>query len=101
MYILGYLLQAVAGVLGMLCTAATFVVIARAVISWVSPDPYNPIVRIINQLSEPMIDPIRKRLPYFNGIDFSPMVVLLVLYFINGFVVQTLKRIAQSLIYGS
>ncbi|MDX8409254.1 MAG: YggT family protein [Mariprofundales bacterium] len=100
MYILGYLLQAVAGVLGLLCTAATFIVIARAVLSWVSPDPYNPIVRIINQLSEPMIQPIRQRLPYFSGIDFSPLVVLLVIYIINSFVVQTLQRMAQSLIYG-
>jgi len=96
---LGYFLQALAGVLGMLCTAATFIVIARAVLSWVSPDPYNTIVRIINQLSEPMIFPIRKRLPYFNGIDFSPMVVLVLIYFINSFVVQTLQRMAQSLIF--
>ncbi|RMH50869.1 MAG: YggT family protein [Zetaproteobacteria bacterium] len=100
MYVLGYLLQGVAGVLHILLSAATVVVIARAVLSWVSPDPFNPLVRIINQLSEPMIYPVRSRLPYLGGIDFSPMVVLLVIYFLNVFLVQTLQRIALSLIYG-
>ncbi len=99
MYIIGYLLQAIAGVLHILFSAATVVVIARAVLSWVSPDPYNPLVRIINQLSEPMIYPVRQRLPYFSGIDFSPLVVLLVIYFLNIFLVQTLERVAFSLIH--
>jgi len=99
MYILGYLLQAVAGVLHMLFTVATIVIIARAVLSWVSPDPYNPIVRLINQLSEPLIDPVRSRLPYFSGIDFSPMVVLLAIYFADGFMVPTLERVAFTLIH--
>ncbi len=99
MYILGYLLQALAGVLHMLFSAATIVIIARAVLSWVSPDPYNPIVRVITQLSEPLIYPVRSRLPYFGGIDFSPMVVLVAIYFLDGFLVPTLDRMAFSLIH--
>ncbi|EAU54084.1 YggT family protein [Mariprofundus ferrooxydans] len=100
MYILGYFLQALAGVIHMVLMAAMIVVIARAVLSWVSPDPYNPVVRIINQLSEPLLFPIRRRVPYIGGIDFSPMIVLLILMFIDNFLVPTLARVAASLIQG-
>ncbi|WP_018294807.1 YggT family protein [Mariprofundus ferrooxydans] len=100
MYILGYFLQALAGVIHMILMAAMIVVIARAVLSWVSPDPYNPVVRIINQLSEPLLFPIRRRVPYIGGIDFSPMIVLLILMFIDNFLVPTLARVAASLIQG-
>lgn len=100
MYILGYFLQALASVIHMILMAAIIVVVARAVLSWVSPDPYNPVVRIINQLSEPLLFPIRRRVPYIGGIDFSPMIVLLILMFIDNFLVPTLARIAASLIQG-
>lgn len=99
MFVLGYFLQAVAGILDILLTLAMVVVIARAVLSWVSPDPYNPIVRIINQLSEPMLFPIRRRVPYFSGIDFSPVIVLLIIYFLNEFLVNSLYRIAAPMIH--
>jgi len=99
MYIIGYFLQALAGVLHIVLTTMMIVIIARAVLSWVSPDPYNPIVRIINQLSEPLIFPVRKRLPYLSGIDFSPMVVLLAIYFLDIFLVQTLERFAFTLLH--
>jgi len=97
-FVLGYFLQALAGMLDIVLTIAMVVVIARAILSWVSPDPYNPIVRIINQLSEPMLYPVRKRVPYFSGIDFSPIIVLLVIFFLNEFVVNSLYRIALPLI---
>ncbi len=97
MYILGYFLQAVAGVLDIVLTIAMVVVIARAVLSWVSPDPHNPIVRIINQLSEPFLFPIRRRVPYFSGIDFSPIIALLIIFFLNEFVVNSLYRIAAPM----
>jgi len=98
LFVLGYFLQALAGMLDIVLTLAMVVVIARAILSWVSPDPYNPIVRIINQLSEPMLYPVRKRVPYFGGIDFSPIIVLLVIFFLNEFVVNSLYRIALPLI---
>ncbi|MFQ5345170.1 MAG: YggT family protein [Mariprofundus sp.] len=98
MFILGYLLQAVAGVLHILLMTATIVIIARAVLSWVSPDPYNPIVRIINQLSEPLLFPVRKRVPYIGGIDFSPLIVLLLIMFLDDFLVSSLNRIAMSML---
>ena len=100
MFILGYFLQAVASVLDVLFMTATIVVIARAVLSWVSPDPYNPIVRIIHQLSEPMLYQVRKRVPYISGIDFSPLILLLIIMFLNNFLVATLNRIAIAMIQG-
>ena len=99
MFILGYLLQAIAGVLHIVLTMVMIVVIARAILSWVSPDPYNPIVRIINQLSEPVLFPIRRRVPYLGGIDFSPMLALIAVYFLDIFLVQSLERLASGLIH--
>lgn len=99
MYVIGYFLQAVAGILDIVLTLAMVVIIARAVLSWVSPDPYNPVVRIINQLSEPILFPVRRRLPYVGGMDISPIVALLVIFFLQNFLVNTLTRIAQSLIH--
>lgn len=99
MFVLGYFLQALAGILDIVLTLAMIVVIARAVLSWVSPDPYNPVVRIVNQLSEPMLFPIRRRVPYFSGIDFSPIIVLLIIYFLNEFLVNSLYRIAAPMIH--
>jgi len=98
MFILGYFLQALALVLDTVLTIAMVVVIARAILSWVSPDPHNPIVRIINQLSEPILFPVRRRVPYFGGIDFSPIIVLLVIMFLNEFAVNSLRVIAFQLI---
>jgi YggT family protein len=98
MFLLGYFLQAVAGLLHFLISAAILVVIARAVLSWVSPDPYNPIVRIIIQLSEPLLYPVRRRMPIMGGIDLSPMIVILAAYFLDGFLVPSLQRIAMRLL---
>ena len=100
MFIFGYFLQALAGVLHVILISAMIVVIARAVLSWVSPDPYNPIVRIINQLSEPLLFPVRRRVPYLGGVDFSPMIVLLVLMFMDNFLVPSLQRIAVQILQG-
>ncbi|MFC1542435.1 YggT family protein [Pseudomonadota bacterium] len=99
MFILGYFLQAVAGVLDIVLTIAMVVVIARAILSWVSPDPHNPIVRIINQLSEPVLFPVRRRVPYFGGVDFSPIIVLMIIFFLDEFLVNSLYRIAAPMIH--
>jgi YggT family protein len=81
-----------------LFSAVIIVVIARAVLSWVSPDPYNPIVRIIIQLSEPLLYPVRRRLPILGGMDLSPMVVILAAFFLDDFLVPSLQRIAHNLL---
>jgi len=98
MFIVGYFLQASAAILSIALNIALIAVVARAIISWVSPDPYNPIVRIINQISEPILFPIRRRVPYFSGIDLSPIIALMVIYFLDIFLVQTLHRMGASLI---
>ncbi len=76
-----------------------WIIVARAVLSWVSPDPYNPIVRFINNVTEPVLYPVRKRLPFgFSGIDFSPMLVLLAIIFLRLFIVSTLSELARRLL---
>lgn len=97
MVIVANLLHALAMVVDMVLTLAMFVIIARAILSWVSPDPYNPIVRIINQLSEPILFPVRRRVPFVGGVDFSPIIVLLVIFFLQNFLVKSIHDIAYSL----
>jgi len=98
MIYIGYFIQALAGVLDTVLFLAMIIVIARAVLSWVSPDPYNPIVRMINQLSEPLLFPIRRRVPYIGGMDFSPIILLMVIFFLQNFLVQSLQHLAVGMI---
>ncbi len=100
MFIMGYFLQAVAELLHIVLMMLMIVIIARAILSWVSPDPYNPIVRVIIQLSEPVLYPVRRRLPLFSGIDFSPMLVLLGVIFLDDFLVASLHTMAVRLLQG-
>jgi YggT family protein len=75
-----------------------WMIIARAVLSWVNPDPYNPIVRFLYRFTEPVLRPIRDRLPTFQmGLDLSPMIVLLAIYFLESFLIGSLRDLALSL----
>lgn len=68
-----------------------WIIIASALISWVTPDPYNPIVRFLRQVTEPVLSPIRRILPtYQTGIDFSPLVVIILIQFIAWVVLPAL-----------
>lgn len=97
MYIIGYFLMALAKILNIALTFFMWIIIIRAVLSWVSPDPYNPIVRFIHNITEPVLYPIRRRMPlYFGGIDFSPIVVILVVIFLQMFLVNSLLRLSAS-----
>jgi len=88
-------ITAIAKVLDVVLVMFMWIVIARAILSWVSPDPYNPIVRFIHKITEPVLHQIRKRLPLnFGGIDFSPILVLLAVIFMRQFVVQSLYDLA-------
>ena len=62
----------------------TWVIIAAAVISWVTPNPYNPLVRLLRRLTEPVLAPIRQLLPPWKtfGLDFSPMIVILLIQWV-------------------
>ena len=98
MFVLGYFLQALAMLVHFVLVAVMIIVIARAVLSWVSPDPYNPIVRAIIQMSEPLLYPVRRYVPGFGGVDLSPMLVIFATLFLDSFLVPSLQRIAVSLI---
>jgi len=97
MFIIGNLLKAIAVVLNYVLHFYMWIVIARAVLSWVNPDPYNPIVRFIHNITEPLLYRIRTRLPIdFGGIDFSPIIVILGIIFLQHFVVSSLFRISAN-----
>ncbi|MCD6262378.1 MAG: YggT family protein [Deltaproteobacteria bacterium] len=98
MFILGNFLAAIARVLDIALTLYMWLIIGRAVISWVNPDPYNPIVRFLVSTTEPVLSPIRRRLPMLGGIDFSPVIVILIIIFIQSFLVQSLLQIANRLV---
>jgi len=98
MFVISNLLIAVAKVVDLALTVFMWIVIARAILSWVSPDPYNPIVRFIHNVTEPVLYQIRKRIPLnFGGIDFSPIIVLLAVIFLQRFLVASVYELAQSL----
>ena len=98
MFIIGNLLNAIAVVLNYVLHFYMWIVIARAVLSWVNPDPYNPIVRFIHNVTEPVLYRIRRKLPLdFGGIDFSPIVVILGIIFLQHFVVTSLFRLSATL----
>ena len=97
MFVLGNFLKAMAIVLNYVLTFYMWIVIARAILSWVNPDPYNPIVRFIHNVTEPVLYRIRTRIPVnFGGIDFSPIVVILAVVFLQNFVVNSLIRLSAS-----
>jgi YggT family protein len=97
-FVLSNLVFALANLANLGLQAYFWIIIARAVLSWVSPDPYNPVVRFLYRITEPVLRPIRHRLPTFAmGLDLSPMVVLLAIYFLESFLVGSLRDLAQSL----
>lgn len=99
MYIIGYFILAVARVLDIVLIAYMWIVIARAILSWVNPDPFNPIVRFIHNITEPVLYPIRTRIPVnFGGLDLSPILVFAAIIFLRTFVVNTLNQMALSMV---
>ncbi|NTV34328.1 MAG: YggT family protein [Deltaproteobacteria bacterium] len=98
MFVVSNFLIAIARILDIGLSLYMYIIIARAVISWVNPDPYNPIVRFLNSITEPVLFRIRKRLPlFFGGMDFSPIIVILAIIFVQSFVVQSLVQMAARM----
>ena len=97
MFIIGNFLIAIAQVINIALTLYLWTVIIRALISWVNPDPYNPIVTFLYRVTEPALRPIQKFIPMAGGIDFSPVVLILVIYFVQFFLVTSLMQIGQAL----
>jgi YggT family protein len=99
MYAISNLLIAVATILDIGLSIYMWIIIGRAVVSWVNADPYNPIVRFLHNVTEPVLSAIRSRVPvFYSGIDFSPILVILAIVFLRAFVVQTLLQTAHRLV---
>jgi len=96
-FLFGNLIHAVAVLLSYVLTIYIWIIIIRALISWVNPDPFNPIVQILHRLTDPVLDPVRRRLPDMGGIDISPIVVLLIIFFLQNFLVTSLMDVARLL----
>ncbi len=98
MYVFGNIILGIAKVLEIALNIYMWVIIIRALISWVNPDPYNAIVQILTKVTEPVLRPIRKLVPpYKVGIDFSPLIAVLIIIFLQYAVIDTLKRIGYSM----
>lgn len=98
MFILGNFLAATAKVLDILLVLYMWVIIIRALLSWVSPDPYNPIVQFLYSITEPVLYRVRQMVPMSGmGIDFSPILVILAIIFLQSFLVNSLARFAMQL----
>jgi len=98
LFILANFLEAVARILDIALTVYMWIVIISALISWVNPDPYNPIVRFLRNATEPVYRKIRKYIPtYFGGIDIAPLIVILIIVFLQIFLVNSLLGLAYKL----
>jgi YggT family protein len=102
MFVAGNFLSATAQVLHMLLQAYIWVVIIRALLSWVNPDPWNPIVQMLNRLTEPLLEPIRRKVFRMMGsggigLDLSPLILIAAIYFLDYFLVGTLQDIGGRL----
>lgn len=98
MFVLSNFIIGLAKVIDIALTLYMWVIIFRALISWVNPDPYNQIVIFLYRVTEPVLGPIRRRLPMRNlGIDISPIIVILVIIFLKYFLVETMIQMATHL----
>jgi YggT family protein len=95
MFIAGNVLEGIATILGWVLEIYMWVIIIRALISWVNPDPWNPIVQFLQRATDPVLYQIRKRLGMGSmGFDFSPIIAILLIWFLQIAVVGSLKDLA-------
>ena len=97
MFMFGNFIKAIADLLNFVLSAYIWIIIARAVISWVNADPYNPVVRFLHQVTDPLLNRIRRFLPAMGGFDLSPMVLIFAIIFLQSFLVPTLRQLAAGL----
>jgi YggT family protein len=95
MFVFSNLIVALAYILSLALNVYMWLIIARALVSWVNPDPYNPIVRFLYNVTEPVMGWVRRRVPLiFGGLDLSPILIILVIIFLDKFLVSTLYQLA-------
>lgn len=98
MFIIGNLLSATATILDIALSIYMWIIIIRALLSWVNPDPHNPIVQFLYSITEPVMHRVRQLIPMSGmGIDFSPIIVILVIIFLQEFLVNSLGMVAMRL----
>jgi YggT family protein len=99
MFILSNLISAVAQIFDLVLNVMSWLIIIRALLSWVSPDPFNPIVQFLNAVTDPILSPIRRLLPaaWRFSLDFSPLIAIFALVFLRSFLVKTLLDISLRL----
>ncbi len=98
MFVLQNFIIALAKIIDIVLTVYMWIIIFRAVISWVNADPYNKIVIFLYRVTEPVLRPVRRMLPTQNlGIDFSPIIVILIIYFLRYFLVETIIQSSRYL----
>lgn len=93
-------LNAVARILHVVLILYMWIVIIRAVLSWVKVPSLYPVVVVLQNLTEPVLRPFRKLVPprLLGGIDISPIIVILVILFVDSFIVKSLSMIAQNML---
>jgi YggT family protein len=94
MPILGFFFESMAYIVHYAIQIYIYVVVIAALITWVSPDPYNPIMRFLRSVTEPLLYRVRRYLPAFGGIDFSPLVLVLILLFFQMFLTKSFVYLA-------
>lgn len=98
MFVISNFLKALANLIDFALSAYMWIIIGRAIISWVNADPYNPIVRFLHEVTEPVLYRIRRILPLTGGgIDFSPMILIMIIIFLQSFLVPTIKSMAFAI----
>lgn len=97
MFVLANFLLAFAKIADIVLTTYLYIIVARAILSWVNPDPYNPIVSFVARITDPVLYRVRRRLPTMGSIDISPVIVILVIIFIRQFAVNSLYDLAYRL----
>lgn len=97
MFVAGNMLEGLAHVIDWVLTLYMYVIIARALISWVNPDPWNPIVQFLERATEPVLYPIRNRLGWKMGLDISPIIAILIIIFLQYALVRSLFEMASRM----
>lgn len=93
MFVVENLIVALAKIIDLALTVYIWIIIARALISWVNPDPYNPIVTFLYRATEPVLAPVRRLIPIRGlGIDIAPIIVIMIIYFLQMFLVKTMMQ---------
>ena len=97
MFVMGNLISALAQLVNTALTIYTWVLIIRVLITWVSPDPFNPVVQFLNRATDPVLEPIRRIIPPIGFLDITPLIALLLLQAVQHFLVRTLVDLSLRL----